>query len=445
MGNMKKVITLAIAMMVVATTALAGTHTVAKGENDYTIAKKYGISLDQLHKLNPQVKWSSLQIGQKLTVSKETPKPKQTTQPKAKAQVVGQKVSGKIAEIVKTDVILRSGPGTTYDRIALLNKGQKADVIEFKGDWYKVKFSSGTTGWIRNDMVSVKAKPANMKPATSPKEESTPDLPETPDGNSTNRPLITNVSEEETKRDEVAAPAMPVNATSAPLKIEITGDRVNIRKDATTSSAKIVTVTQGRVADVLLQKNGWYKVKFAGGTIGWVHGDFAKPTSADAKDPEPSAKMVASGAAGDLIDTAKDQIGVRYSWGGTSRGGFDCSGFVQYVFAKNGVKLPRTSISQSQTGSKVAKSDLQVGDLVFFITRGSRVSHVGIFIGNGNFIHASSGGGQVRIDSLSKDYYAKRYAGARRVGKFNKSVVDSAKAELGQKAIPEQEGPQIGD
>lgn len=440
---MKKVITLAIAMMVVATTAFAGTHTVSKGENDHIIAKKYGISVDQLHKLNPSIKWDRLQIGQKLTVSKEKPKPKQTTQPKAKAQVVGQKVYTKYAEIAKTDVILRSGPGTSYDRIALLNKGQKADIIEFKGDWYKVKFSSGTTGWIRNDMVSVHSKKTEMKPVSTKTEEAPATLPETPDVNTGNRPIITNVVEEEPKTEEKVE--APKATPSAPLKIEITGDRVNIRKDASTSAAKVVTVTQGRVADVLLQKNGWYKVKFAGGTIGWVHGDFAKPTSADAKDPVPQPKAVSNGAAASLIDTAKDQMGVRYVYGGTSRGGFDCSGFVQYVFAKNGIKLPRTSISQSQTGAKVAKSDLIVGDLVFFITRGSRVSHVGIYIGDGKFIHASSGGGQVRIDSLSKDYYAKRYAGARRVGKFNKSVVDSAKAELGQKAIPEKEGPQIGD
>ncbi len=92
----------------------------------------------------------------------------------------------------------------------------------------------------------------------------------------------------------------------------------------------------------------------------------------------------------------------------------------------------------SRHGQKVAsRSQLQPGDLVFFITRGSRVSHVGIYIGDNKFIHASSGGGSVRVDSLSKDYYNKRYAGARRVAKFNRALLDDAKAELGQKAIPE--------
>lgn len=425
---MKRLITIAFAAIALASVALAASHTVSKGENDYTIAKKYGITVAQLHNLNPQVNWSRLQVGQKLTVSKVAPKPAAKPAPKPLAKVAGMKVSGKTAKVAKTDVIMRNGPGTSYDRIARLNKGQTAEVVEFKDNWYKVRFASGTTGWIRRDMLSV----TDSTPAATAKPAS---LPNTPENNT--RPTITNVEPE--------SPASETpKASTTPLKIEITGDDVNVRKDCSTKAAKIVTVDKGRVADVLLQKNGWYKVKFAHGTIGWVHGDFVQPTSPDAKDPAPKPKAAPAntGSAAALIDTAKDQMGVPYSWGGTSRGGFDCSGFVQYVFAKHGVKLPRTSISQSQTGQKVAREDLQAGDLVFFITRGSRVSHVGIYIGNGQFIHASSGGGQVRVDSLSKSYYNNRYAGARRVGKFDKSMIDSARAELGQKAIPEYQGPE---
>lgn len=440
-----------IAAVVLVSSAFGATHTVAKGENDTIIAKKYGITTTQIHKLNPSVNWNRLQIGQKIVVGQTKPasKPAPKAAAKPKIQTAGTNISGKAAEIAKTDVLMRSGPGTNFDRVAKLNKGQKANVIAVKGDWYQVQFSSGTKGWIRKDMLKISSPSAPSKPIVAstkaPKNETPGELPVTPEL-SPSKVVVTNVSEpakEETQPK--STPEMkPVKA--APLKVEITGDRVNIRKDASTSAAKVVTVTKGRVADVISQKNGWYKIKFSGGTIGWVSGDFVKPTSADAKDPvnPPAAKLVSGGASA-LIDTAKDQIGVRYSWGGTSRGGFDCSGFVQYVFSKHGIKLPRTSISQSGVGAKVARSDLQVGDLVFFATRGgSRVSHVGIFIGNGNFIHASSGGGHVRIDALSKDYYTKRFVGARRVGKFNQSVVDSAKAELGQKAIPEKEGPQLG-
>lgn len=365
--------------------------------------------------------------------------------------LLGQQKAQKTATVAKTDVIVRSGPGTSYDRVAKVDKGRSAEILESRNGWYKLKFSGGTTGWIRADMLSVAtpkaAKPAAKpvakpaaKPAEKPIEKPAEGLPETPEAQPT-KIVISNVAEEK------PVDKAPEPAKAAPLKIEIKGDDVNIRKEPSTKAARVVQVDKGRVADVLAKKDGWYKVKFAHGTIGWVHGDFVKPTSADAKDPvkpAPARKSSApklSGAAASLVDTAKDQIGVRYRYGGTSRSGFDCSGFVQFVFAKHGVKLPRTSLSQSGVGTKVAKSDLIVGDLVFFITRGSRVSHVGIYIGDGKFIHASSGGGRVRIDALSTAYYAKRYAGARRVGKFSSTFLDTAKAELGQKAVPEEEGP----
>jgi cell wall-associated NlpC family hydrolase len=115
-----------------------------------------------------------------------------------------------------------------------------------------------------------------------------------------------------------------------------------------------------------------------------------------------------------IVKTAKTQIGVRYRWGGTSRNGFDCSGFVQYVFRKHDIRLPRTSIEQSRVGKRISRSKLNLGDLIFFRTRGNRVSHVGIYKGNNQFIHASSSGGKIRVNVLS-GYYAQRYVGARRV------------------------------
>jgi cell wall-associated NlpC family hydrolase len=370
--------------------------------------------------------------------------------------LLGQQKAQKTATVAKTDVIVRSGPGTSYDRVAKVDKGRSAEILESRNGWYKLKFSGGTTGWIRADMLSVAApkaaakpaakppaKPA-IKPAEKPVVKPAEGLPETPEAQPT-KIVISNVAEE--KPVEKPIEKAPEPAKAAPLKIEIKGNDVNIRKEPNTKAARVVQVDKGRVADVLAKKDGWFKVKFQHGTIGWVHGDFVKPTSASAKDPvkpAPAKKTSTpklSGAAASLIDTAKDQIGVRYRYGGTSRSGFDCSGFVQFVFAKHGVKLPRTSLSQSGVGAKVAKSDLIVGDLVFFVTRGSRVSHVGIYIGDGKFIHASSGGGRVRIDALSTSYYAKRYAGARRVGKFSSTFLDTAKAELGQKAVPEEEGP----
>lgn len=115
-----------------------------------------------------------------------------------------------------------------------------------------------------------------------------------------------------------------------------------------------------------------------------------------------------------IISTSMDYIGVPYVFGGTSPYGFDCSGYVQYVFAKAGVSLPRTADVQYEVGTPISTTDLIPGDLVFFSTYTYGASHVGIYVGDGNFIHASSSQG-VTISSLSSAYYSSHYIGSRRI------------------------------
>jgi cell wall-associated NlpC family hydrolase len=116
-----------------------------------------------------------------------------------------------------------------------------------------------------------------------------------------------------------------------------------------------------------------------------------------------------------LVKTARDFIGVPYLWGGTSSdSGFDCSGLTMTVYQLNGLNLPRVSQKQFQAGNHIDNDHLQKGDLVFFSKKGkSRISHVGVYIGDGQFIHSPSRGKKIRIDSLSDDYFAGRFAGAR--------------------------------
>ncbi|SYX87119.1 C40 family peptidase [Paenibacillus alvei] len=120
-------------------------------------------------------------------------------------------------------------------------------------------------------------------------------------------------------------------------------------------------------------------------------------------------------AASKMDNTIDGLLGISYKYGGTTTKGFDCSGFTKYVFDKFEIDLPRTSSSQFDSGEKVSKDELRPGDLVFFDTSGGNgVSHVGIYVGDNKFAHASTSKG-TRIDSLSMDYYEKRYVGARRV------------------------------
>ena len=132
-----------------------------------------------------------------------------------------------------------------------------------------------------------------------------------------------------------------------------------------------------------------------------------------------------------VIATADDYLGVPYVYGGTSPRGFDCSGFVQYVFERNGVRLPRTSRQQAQVGRALPTNvaSLKTGDLVMFATEGSRVDHVAIYAGRNRILHSSSSGGGVRFDDLTTPrgrWFVSKMVTARRVTDGGASLVDDA-------------------
>ncbi|KXB70992.1 NlpC/P60 family protein [Peptoniphilus sp. DNF00840] len=132
-----------------------------------------------------------------------------------------------------------------------------------------------------------------------------------------------------------------------------------------------------------------------------------------------AAKKVAgpnASIANKVISSAESKLGSTYVYGDTGKAGFDCSGLVYSIYNDElGISIPRSSRSQSTFGKQVDKSDLQEGDLVFFNTTGNGVSHVGIYVGDGKFIHASSGQGKVMTSSLSEAYYQDRYVNATRI------------------------------
>lgn len=123
-----------------------------------------------------------------------------------------------------------------------------------------------------------------------------------------------------------------------------------------------------------------------------------------------------SAQASDLVFNAMANLGVPYQRGGTGLQGFDCSGFVQAMYEKTlGLVLPHNAKAQAAVTAKIDKKDLQPGDLVFFNTLRRTFSHVGIYIGEGRFIHSPRSGGEVRIEDMRESYWAKRFNGARRV------------------------------
>jgi cell wall-associated NlpC family hydrolase len=132
-----------------------------------------------------------------------------------------------------------------------------------------------------------------------------------------------------------------------------------------------------------------------------------------------------------VLPTAERYLGVPYRWGGTSpKTGFDCSGFVQYVFARHGTRLPRTSREQASSGKRLRPvwSKLQPGDLVMFAEPGKRISHVAIYAGRRRIIHASGSGRRVRYDDLDTKrgrWFARRLVSARRVSPRGKALVSA--------------------
>jgi cell wall-associated NlpC family hydrolase len=114
-------------------------------------------------------------------------------------------------------------------------------------------------------------------------------------------------------------------------------------------------------------------------------------------------------------DYAQDMIGKPYRYGGNSPAGFDCSGLVQYSYSRAGLPIARTTRSQREAGISIGSQSLRAGDLIFFDQEGQKSSHVGIYIGDGRFVHAPSSGKQVRVDTLDTKYWKKHYSGARRI------------------------------
>lgn len=113
-----------------------------------------------------------------------------------------------------------------------------------------------------------------------------------------------------------------------------------------------------------------------------------------------------------IIKTAEKYLGARYNYGGMTTNGFDCSGFVQFVFRENGIDLPRSTVDQFERGKKIELSDAKPGDLVFFNINGARISHVGIFAGKSAFIHAPTWGKRVSYADMNLDYWKKTFVGA---------------------------------
>jgi cell wall-associated NlpC family hydrolase len=190
---------------------------------------------------------------------------------------------------------------------------------------------------------------------------------------------------------------------------------VNLRATPSADGALVTQMSQGSTARIIGINNTFYKVVYNGNT-GYVRSDLLTLTEAPLSNSTSGSSSTTSSIGSQIVSYAYTFLGTRYVWGGTTPSGFDCSGYTQYVFKNLGYSLNRTAAQQLNNGYSVSKSELQPGDLVFFANTYSSseaATHVGIYVGDGKFIHAASGG--VKVTALSESYYASRYVGARRI------------------------------
>ena len=198
-------------------------------------------------------------------------------------------------------------------------------------------------------------------------------------------------------------------------KVSAGGSTLNIRSAPSTSASKVAVLSDGAVVKIVGVDSGWYKVSCNGKT-GYVSSDYMVTTKETTSRGAETAAVASSGMGEQIVAYAKQFLGVPYVYGGNGPSCFDCSGFTKYVYAHFGVTLNRTATDQLANGTAVSKSQLQPGDLVFFKANTSKpVSHVGIYIGGGQFIHASTNTYSVKIDNLASGYYSRVYVYGRHI------------------------------
>ena len=301
------------------------------------------------------------------------------------AYVTSQFVSIKKADgtVNGSSVNIRTSPSTSGAVIGQANTGDLLSVTGSTGDWYTIDYN-GTTAYVHKEYLSG-------------------DMLKYLGGTSS---AVTNPA---------SAPSSSATA-NVYATVKCSGV-LNMRAQASTGSDIVVTVPNGYNLSVYDYSNGWVKVSDDSGRVGYVSSDYIELKNGS-KPSNVSTASSNSSKGSEIITYAKQFIGTPYVYGGTNlQTGVDCSGFVYAVYKNFGINLNRSSRDQYSNGTSVDKNNLQTGDLVFFNTGGnSAISHVGIYISNGQYIHSTDGKAMgVTISNLSTAYANNTYVGAKRV------------------------------
>ena len=347
-----------------------------------------------------------------------------------------------------SSVNFRSAPNTSSTSYGELKNGTKVNVVGVSSGWYKVTYN-GKTGYIHPDYITLASSsvgtaiaPSNTVTSTtgtagtvkcsssvnlrSEANTSSSSLAELKNGTAVTVVSTANGWCKVTcsgktgyiKQDYVSTTGSASNNTSASTgtaAVVKCSSTVNFRSAASTSSTILGELKNGTAVTVLSTSNGWSKVSYAG-KAGYISADYlVTASSGTAISPSNTAASVSiSAKRQSVLNYAAQFLGVPYVYGGSTPSGFDCSGFTSYVFKNTVGSIPRVAQAQYDATTRVSRDDLLPGDLVFFGSSTSSISHVGIYVGSNQFIHAPSTGDVVKYSSLTGSY-ATRYQGAGRV------------------------------
>lgn len=325
------------------------------------------------------------------------------------------------AEVIGNSVRFRNGPGTTYTIISVLDKGVKVRVSGFSGEWALCTLGEAT-GYIHlNYLAALLPEAASDAPAAQDADGSG-DASQAPaqttgtgadsapsDGTSGTDPDATTVT-----LSLGLAPATPAVTPAASVRDGyVNAGSVRMREGPSMTAGIITELGFGSALKITGESDGWYRV-ICGGFEGFIYGDYV---SFGSYEPVTGIAQASGADLGKQIAAyALNFVGYPYTWGGKAPAtGFDCSGFVQYVYSQFGYTTSRVANDVTGDGVHVEPSDLQPGDVLCFYSGNGYVGHVGIYIGDNSFVHAANSATGVVITSLSVGYYASRGWEARRI------------------------------
>lgn len=217
------------------------------------------------------------------------------------------------------------------------------------------------------------------------------------------------VHAETTGTNQVQAAPVSFESNRLDTSGTVTASRLNVRKGPSTSYSIMHLLWNGNRVKVIGESGNWYQIRLSDGRTGWVSKNYLK------LDVNISTRQQRIDK---ILSLSKSLLGTPYVWGGSSLqdGGFDCSGFTQYVFKGTGINLSRVSYEQAKQGVAVSRQNLEPGDLIFYSLAGDgRISHVGIYLGNGKMIHSPKTGDVVKITDITTSFWESRYITARRI------------------------------